>query len=183
MVLYKFFQLNPFLPYAKMAAIGHFQFVFLVIFIYNFLVWSPWYIEIYVGCIALGIWDMATVKRTRYVNERSWVRAPSGVCFFPPHKMSAVSRKFVCQPLQTDTQTHTQTDTHIHTYIHTYIYTPHTFIYDALFWRFYTWRPSMEYKMSQNIISYIKLNRVKLTQIHYDGATIFDSHGNYLAWS
>ena len=97
----------------KMAAIGHFQFVFLVIFIYNFLVWSPWYIEIYVGCIALGIWDMATIKQTRYVIERSWVRAPSGVCYFPPHKTSAVSRKFVCQPLQADIYTH-----NTHTYIH-----------------------------------------------------------------
>ena len=28
-----------------------------VIFIYNFLVCNPWYIEIYLGCIALVIWD------------------------------------------------------------------------------------------------------------------------------
>ena len=41
----------------------------------------------------------------------------------------------------------------------------------------------MEYKMAKNIISSIKLKNVKLTQIHYDEATTFDSHGNYLAWS
>ena len=70
------------------------------------LVWSPWYIEICLGCIALVIWDMTTNNRTRYVIERSWVRAPSGVCYFPPHKMSTVSRAFVCQPLQTHTHTH-----------------------------------------------------------------------------
>ena len=38
--------------------------------------------------------------------------------------------------------------------------------------------------MANNIISSIKLKiRVKLTQIHYDEATIFDSQGDYLAWS
>ena len=135
-----------------------------VTFIYNFLGWSPWYIKIYVGCIALVIWDMTTINRTRYVIERSWVRAPSVVYYFPLHKMSTVSRTFVCQPLQADTHTHTHK-------------------YDALLWWFDTWQPSIEYKMAKNIISSIKLKSVKLTQIHYDEAITFDSHGNYLAWS
>ena len=79
----------------KMAVIGHLQFIFLVIFIYNLFVWGPWNIEIYLRCIALMVWDITTINRIWYVIERSWVRAPPGVCYFPRHKKSTVSRTFV----------------------------------------------------------------------------------------
>ena len=52
-----------------------------VIFVYNSFVWRPWYIEMYLRCLALMIWDM-TSNGTRYVIERSWVRAPPGCANF-----------------------------------------------------------------------------------------------------
>ena len=149
----------------KMAVIGHLQFIFFVISMYNFLVWSPWYIEICLGCNALVIWDMTTINPTRYVIKWSLVRAPSGVCYFPPHKMSTF-----------------QGHSCVNLYRQIYKHTHPTHIYDALIWRLDTWRPSREYKMAKNI-SNVKLISVKLTQIHYDEAIIFDSHRNYLAWS
>ena len=112
-----------------------------VIFVYNFLVWSPRYIKIYLRCIVLMIWDMTTINRTWYVIEISLVRDPPGVSYFPSHKKSTVSRTFVRLPLQADTQT--------------YIY-----IYNiALLWRFDTKPPSRVSKMAKNLISSIKLKR------------------------
>ena len=63
----------------KMAVIGHIQFNFFVIFVHSFFVWRPWFIEIYLRCLALMIWDM-TSNGTRYVIEISWIRAPTGMC-------------------------------------------------------------------------------------------------------
>ena len=70
------------------------SYFFFVIFVYNSLVWTPWYKEIYLRCIALLIWHMATNNGTRYVIERSWARPPPGLIYFPPHEMSTVSRTF-----------------------------------------------------------------------------------------
>ena len=113
-----------------------------VIFVYNFFVWSHRYIGIYLRCIVFMIWDTTTINGTRYVIERSWVRAPPGVCYFPPHKMSIVSRPFVSQPLQ------------VYIYIYIYIYT-----HAALLWQFDTWPPSIESKMAKKLMNNIKLKR------------------------
>ena len=93
-----------------------------VIYAYNFFGWSHWYIEIYLRTIVLMILDMTTINGTRYVIERSWIRAPPGVCYFPHHKISTVSRVFVW-PLQVQTHTHRYT----YVYIYIYIYMLHCF--------------------------------------------------------
>ena len=89
------------------------------------------------------IWDMQTINGTRYVIERSWVRAPLGVCYFPRHKIVIVSRTFVSQPLQA------------------YIYDIYIiYIYAALLWQFDTWSPSIESKMGKKLKSSVKLKSV-----------------------
>ena len=74
---------------------------------------------------------MTNIDGTRYVIERSWVRSPSGVCYFPRHECRLIYRHNI--------------------YMHIYI---------ALLWRFDTWPPSMESQMAKNLISSIKLKRV-----------------------
>ena len=116
-----------------------------VIFVYNFLVWSPWYIKIYLRCIALRIWDMTIINGTRYVIERSWVRAQLGVCSFPCHKMSTV-----CKDIRSLTFTCRYPE-----YIYIYIC---IYCIALTIWYMTT---IMESKLAKkNLISCIKLKRV-----------------------